>query len=314
MALLMHPVKTAVVVCTRYRPAQLFDTLRSVLQSGPAEKLVIVVDQSNYVEPAHFPASAEGSQVIWITSKTVGLSVARNIGVAEAVRRGSEFVAFTDDDCLVDAQWLVGFIDQFNLDPTIAMVFGSTRPAAFDSNRGVIPGYIVKQTRVYRGIAAKAHVEAMGACMAVRLRAMQCTGGFDEALGAGSTLRSAEENDLSARLLLAGYGVSETTQSEVVHFGFREMFEAHEMMMSYLLGSGAATAKMIRLGGLRALWPLAFMAQRWLLGQSAIKLHHLPSRYDRLRAFLRGAKIGFTTAIDPHSGCFLGIDDHINWR
>ena len=264
-----YQIKTAVVVCTRYRPRQLFDTLRSVIQSKPAEKLVIVVDQS----------------------------------------QEAAFVAFTDDDCLADDQWLIGFSEQFQLDPKIAMVFGSTRAAPFDSSLGVIPGYIIKQTCVYYGITAKAHVEAMGACMAVRLRTVQCAGGFDEALGAGSKLRSAEENDLSARLLLGGYGVAETTQSEVLHLGFREKLEAYEMMMSYLLGSGAATAKMICLGGLRALWPLAVMARRWLMGQSAIEFVHLPPRSDCLKAFLRGAKIGLITPINPHNSCFKRRDD-----
>lgn len=297
-------IKAAVVICTRNRPLQLFPTLRSVIQSIPTEKLVIVVDQSQGVEPTNFLASAEGSQIIWLASNTVGLSVARNIGAAEAARRGTDFVAFTDDDCMADHRWLLGFIQQFQSDSTVAMVFGSTRPAPFNANLGVIPGYIVKQTSVYRGIAAKANVEAMGACMAVRLSALQSTGGFDEALGAGSRLRSGEENDLSARLLLAGYGVSETTQSEVLHLGFREKGDAYKMMNSYLLGSGAATAKMIRLGGLRALWPLVVMARRWVMGRSALKIDHLPPRRDRLRAFLTGAQIGFTMAIDPRNGCF----------
>lgn len=300
-----HHIKSAVVVCTRHRPRRLVDTLQSIAQAKPAEKLVIVVDQSREAVPASVPESMACSQVIWIATETRGLSVARNIGVAEAARRGAEFVAFTDDDCVVDQQWMIGLIEHFELDPTIAMVFGSTRPGPHDSHLGVIPGYIVQRTAVYRGIAAKAHVEAMGACMAVRLQAVQAVGGFDEALGAGAPLRSAEEYDLSARLLIAGYGITETTQSEVLHGGFRHRGEASDMMTSYLLGSGAATAKMMRLGGMSALWPLAVMARRWVTGRTALEVDHLPPRFDRLRAFLQGAKVGFTTPIDPATGCFL---------
>lgn len=297
-------INAAVVVCTRDRPARLFDTLRSIALSVPAEKLIIVVDQSQDLAPSNFLESTEGCQVVWLASNTVGLSKARNIGVAEAARRGFEFVAFTDDDCLADHRWLLGLIEPFQKDATVAMVFGSTRPAPFDPDLGTIPGYIVEQTCVYHGIAAKSHLAAMGACMAIRLRALQAIGGFDEALGAGSELRSAEENDLSARLLLAGFGVSETTQSEVVHLGFRETLEAYEMVLSYMLGSGAATAKMLRLGRLHVLWPLAVTAIRWFMGRSAILVNKLPPRRDRLRAFLRGAKIGFTMKIDRHTGCF----------
>ncbi len=72
----------------------------------------------------------------------------------------------------------------------------------------------------------------------------------------------------------------------------------------YLRGSGAATAKLLRLGGLRAMGPLWLIGRRWLLGQSAVTMGYLPARRVRLHDFLRGVRHGWQQLLDLHTGRF----------
>ena len=203
-----------------------------------------------------------------------------------AAAAGASFVAYTDDDCTVSPAWLSGFAATFAMAGDVALVFGTTRAAGHDAESGMIPAYVVPRDAILRGLGAKHHAEGMGACMAVRNKALLDVGGFDDRLGAGTPLAAAEENDLSVRMLLAGYAVAETPDAEVIHHGFRDRSAAVSLQAGYMRGTGAATAKMVRLGGVSALRPLAAMGRR-------------------LRSFLEGAVDGWSSALDRRSGRFL---------
>ena len=77
-------------------------------------------------------------------------------------------------------------------------------------------------------------------------------------------------------------------------------------------GSGAAMAKLLRLGGVWSLPCFTVAASRWIRGASGVDLPSSPRRMLRLQAFLSGALYGLTTRIDRRSGRFLplcGPDD-----
>jgi hypothetical protein len=69
-----------------------------------------------------------------------------------------------------------------------------------------------------------------------------------------------------------------------------------------MYGLGAANAKMLRLGGVRALVPIGQLAWRWLVGSPVVDLNHRPPHLVRLRAFLRGAWFGMRTPLDRDTG------------
>ena len=304
----LRAIRFAVVVCSNQRTPGAKRAIESVLSACPKPDLIVIVDQAADATPDLLRVFDGLPGVIRIRDKGKGLSRARNIGTTAAEEAGATVVAYTDDDCTVEADWLAGFASAFGMADDVALVFGTTKAAPHDTEEGTIPAYGVPRNTIHRGVVAKPDIEGMGACMALRIDAWRWVGGFDERLGAGTPLASAEENDLSLRLLCAGFAVAETPASEVVHHGFRDRSAAPVLVAGYMRGSGAATAKMVRLGGAPAILACAAIGKRWLSGRSGIKIDHLPPRWIRLASFLEGMIAGFKMEIDPATGRFLPFE------
>jgi len=295
----------AVVICTRHRPPSAVDAVRSALASRPAASRVIVVDQAD-VDTTDPLAEFDGlPRFVRIRHSAVGLSRGRNVGTAAAAAAGATIVAYTDDDCVAQSSWLSGFDAAFASADDIAAVFGTVRAAAYDRTTGIIPAYEVREATVLRGLANKPRAEGIGACMAVRVDAWRQLDGFDDWLGAGTSLASGEDVDLIVRLLHAGFAVAETPDAEVIHYGARDWQSTRLLVAGYMRGIGAVNAKMIRLAGLGGFAPLATLGRRWLTGRPVVDLNHLPPRWFRLRRFLEGATTGWKLPIDRRSGRFL---------
>ena len=302
----------AVVICTRHRVPSTTDAVLSALASRPGPVAVIVIDQSAPGSDDLLAVCGNDSRFRCVRFAGHGLARARNMGMVAAEAAGATVVAFTDDDCVADPGWLGGFGRIFAAHPDVALAFGSTLVAPHDRTAGTIPGYVVRRTSLHRGIASKSEIEAMGACMAVRVGHWRRIGGFDDWFGAGADLASADENEFSIRMLWQGYSVAETTDAHVIHHGLRPRVEVGRLMAGYMRGSGAATAKMLRLVGLRGLLPLTKIGRRWVGGRSAVTVAFLPTRRARLAAFLRGMVVGLRAPLDRSTGRFkpsLGPED-----
>ena len=295
----------AVVICTRHRPPSVADTVRSVLASRPLPGKVIVVDQADAETPDPLAEFDELPRFIRIRHAAVGLSRGRNVGAAAAAAAGATIVAYTDDDCVAAPSWLSGFDAAFARAADVAAVFGAVQAAPYDRTTGMIPAYEVREAAVLRGLANKPRAEGIGACMAVRVDAWRQLDGFDDWLGAGTSLASGEDTDLIVRLLYAGFAVAETSAAEVIHHGFRDWQSTRQLVAGYMRGIGAVNAKMIRLAGIGGLAPLATLGRRWLHGRPVVDLNHRPPRWFRLRRFLEGATTGWKLPIDRRSGRFV---------
>jgi GT2 family glycosyltransferase len=297
--------QVAVIICTRHRPPMTRDVVLSALATRPPPSLIIIVDQADPGSPDPLSEFDGLSNVVRINHCGTGLSRARNLGAAAAEAAGAAIVAFTDDDCLIDPGWLAGFTSAFARADDIRLVFGTTMAARHDPEKGTIPAYVVLNESIHRGVAAKPRAEGMGACMALRVDTWRLLGGFDDRLGAGTPLASAEENDLSLRLLCAGFAVAETAAAQVTHHGFRGREAAALHMAGYMRGSGAATGKMLWLGGFAGIRALAAIGKRCLAGGSGIQMGHLPPLRIRLSNFLFGFVWGLKAKIDSDTGRFL---------
>lgn len=197
----------SVVVCTRDRPDDLARCLEALLQLDPAPLEIVVVDSA--------PTSAatlhvcDGLPVRYVLEPVVGAARARNRGVLET---SGDVIAFTDDDCVVDARWLAG-LGAHLADPRVAAVTGVVAPLEldtpaqwlFEAHGGLSRGF-APVTLDGAEVDAITSVGRIGvsANVAVRRSAFERVGLFAEWLGPGTPARAAEDYDLFCRLLDVG--------------------------------------------------------------------------------------------------------------
>lgn len=119
----------SVIICTRNRSASLARTLRSLVRAAahvhdPWE--LLIVDNGSTDDTSATVASFSGQlPVRRVPEPKAGLSNARNAGVRESQ---GEFVLWTDDDVLVDEQWLNAWFRAFRDHPGEALFGGRSEP------------------------------------------------------------------------------------------------------------------------------------------------------------------------------------------
>ena len=100
--LLPNPApKVSVIVCSYNGAATLDECLRSLIDLDYADFEMILVDDGSADQTPQIAAAFP--QVKYIRQENLGLSVARNVGAAQAT---SQIVAYTDCDCVADPTWL----------------------------------------------------------------------------------------------------------------------------------------------------------------------------------------------------------------
>jgi glycosyltransferase involved in cell wall biosynthesis len=208
----------SVVVCTMSRPRQLQASVDGLLaMSYPNFEVVVVDNNPDDVSSAELIAKAFGEtpQVHYIAEPQRGLSRARNRGVA--VARG-EIIAFTDDDIVVDREWLSELMRGFDTEGQVGCVTGLTLAAELESHSQWLfesygtfnHGY---RTRLYNLVEDSAPtilypytagIFGGGGNSAVRRTALAGGLHFDPRLGPGSHSFGAEDLDIFLDIILAG--------------------------------------------------------------------------------------------------------------
>ncbi len=110
----------SIVVATRDRPGPLAECLRALAAlERPGDLEVVVVDDggSEPIERA-LEAAADGLAVRVVRIEPAGPAAARNAGAAAAV---GELLAFTDDDCAPEPEWLAALAARHAADPGAAV-------------------------------------------------------------------------------------------------------------------------------------------------------------------------------------------------
>ena len=296
-----EPVVT-VIVCTRNPGVRIRQTVSSILASTEPRFVLLVVDQSDDDQvPRALGELLADQRVRHLTCAARGLSAARNVGAEAAT---TDWLAFTDDDCVVTTAWLAEIVAPLAGDERIAVVFGTVRPAPYDPALGFLPNYSRREPLLARSIFDKHEVEGIGASMAVRRSAWVALNGFDPMLGAGGPMHSAEETDFVMRALLSGYFASETPGAAVIHSGFRTWPEAPRVLGQYLHGIGASLAKLARLGHWQVAVVAARLAVRWMVARPVVDMGAEAHRRARLLGFLAGVRAGLSAPLDRQRGLF----------
>jgi glycosyltransferase involved in cell wall biosynthesis len=251
----------AIAVCTRNRPGDLIECIRSIL-AIPGDFELLVVDQSDVPTPIDaIPEFSGDRRLRYHASMSRGLSRARN----EALRATqAEVLAFTDDDCRVSPLWIRSFSQLFASEPDLALAYGRVTAPEHLWKVGFIATFEIQGSVRYKGrLPEPLEPWGIGANMVLRRRVVMDLGGFDPFLGAGTPMYGGEELDLTMRAIGAGHAVVCTGDFEVTHLGVRPHAIARAQYRNYAIGAGAAYGKNMRLGtpGVRALFSRTMLQQ-----------------------------------------------------
>ena len=224
----------SVVIPTKDRPQDLLDAVRSILAADALPAEIVVADQSSG-ERAQLPP-AGGVDVVHLELESVGVSRARNEGIAAA---SHDVLVFTDDDVLVERDWLARLVDPLLAAEPRTATTGGVHAASDD---GHSPSRTHRtQPEVFTGRPFCDPLFSNN--MALRRQAFEEVGGFDERFGAGAPFSNAEDNDLGYRLLEAGYEIVFVPEAILYHRGARRGRALARLDFSYGRGQGAFYAK-----------------------------------------------------------------------
>jgi GT2 family glycosyltransferase len=265
----------SVIVCTRDRPRQLSSCLDSMAMLNTPPREVIVVDNA---------PSDQGTRelcrdypVRYVLEETPGLARARNRGIVES---RAEVVAFTDDDCVVEPDWLDGLSDPFD-DPLIMALTGYAGPLELETpaqyhfeTHGGFQRF--PERRLFDGASTSpmlvAGAAGAGANVLFRRKVFDEVGLFAEDLGPGTPARNGEEKYAFYRIAEAGYRILFDPARIVWHRHRAERESLRRTLFGYTTGEFAYTTRCLvghgELGTLKIWrwWPrhLAGDLWRWL--------------------------------------------------
>lgn len=253
-----------IAICTRNRAAALGETLNSIDALVPPDGWEVelrVVDNGStdntaavlaeFARCAHLPVHLS-------LENRPGLSAARNCALRAMT---ADVVAFTDDDCFPQADWLQSIAAHFSRPGAEAVLSGRVElynpadlPVTINTSR--IPLTITQPTMNLTSL--------MGCNMVLSRTAIERIGEFDESFGAGGRFVSAEDTDYLYRALVAGFAMRYSPDLVVFHnHGRRAPEEREKLMRGYAIGRGAMYYKFWKLGD-----RLALRSMYWDLRQS----------------------------------------------
>jgi GT2 family glycosyltransferase len=267
--------RVSVVVCTHDR----VDKLASCLAGLAAQTLdsshfnVVVIDDCSIDAPDRV-AEHYKARVIR-NAHSLGPAASRNIGSKATT---APIIAFTDDDCVPDPDWLGQLIDAF-VEPDVLAVGGQIRPLrtdrlllryyeacnplAHNPHREAHAGGLVERFAAYLRTSFRLGsldpsqedlLTIASANLAIRRSEFEALGGFDERFGLGG-----EDDDLSLRLrkLRPAGRLRYVPQAVVAHDYDPSLRDGLRRNRTY--GRAAAIGYLKGEGRLPAIYPFPFL-------------------------------------------------------
>jgi GT2 family glycosyltransferase len=240
------------------------EILRECLESiergtvWPAQ--VIVVDQGRRPEVGELldTMKSRSFDTLWVPSLQTGRAAGVNRGIERAVTR---FVAVTDDDCIVQADWLERVAVRLRERPD-AIVTGRVEAGDTDTVLFVMTD---QQASVQLRPGLRFD-RLIGANMAIATDVINRLGGLDE----DGCLRTAEDGEFAYRALRQGVPIVYAPDIVVTHLGWRDEHQRSAQYASYARSQGGFYGKYLRRGdwfiALRIGVHLLRSLRRWSIG------------------------------------------------
>jgi glycosyltransferase involved in cell wall biosynthesis len=228
----------SLVVCTRNRLGKLrqcLDALSRISFRQPWQ-LIVVDNGSTDGTADHLPiavAAVQAANIKILAEPRRGVARARNVGWRAAA---AEIIAFIDDDCYATPSFLDDVLTAFS--PDVAAIGG--RVLLHDP--ADLPMTIQESTErhVFEPSSFLRTGLIHGANSSFRRSALEAIGGFDERLGPGSWVASAEDVDALASVIWSGMRVAYDPRPTIYHaHGRRTASDLAALYRHYDSGRGA---------------------------------------------------------------------------
>jgi glycosyltransferase involved in cell wall biosynthesis len=237
----------SLVICTRDRPEQLAQCLRSLQALSQQPDEIVVVDNA--------PSSDATRQVVaqmpgvrYVLEPRPGLDIARNTGVRHS---SSDLIAFTDDDVVIHPDWIAQVRQSFE-DPQVMAVTGLVLAAEIATeaqwifecywsfNQGYRPITFDSQFfQQWQGRGVPVWKMGAGANMAFRRKIFDLIGDFDERLDVGAAGCSGD-SEFWYRVLAEGWTCRYEPRAVIYHYHRQELSGLKRQMFYYMRGHVAA--------------------------------------------------------------------------
>jgi glycosyltransferase involved in cell wall biosynthesis len=275
------------VLCT-YNRARLLEQALAHLDAAAgranASVEIIVIDNNSRDDTKTVVAAASRISLVpvrYVIETQQGLSFARNRGIQES--KGT-VIAFTDDDCIVDPNWISTLWREFVASPDVAVVGGRVDLYS-PEDKPVSIRSLTKRVRYTD--AGQIYGLIIGCNLAVRRETVTLIGRFDPALG-GTKGVTADDIEFVYRAMQRGMGVLYTPEPRVFHnHGRRIPEDLKALARSYTRGRGAFFCKYI-LKGDRTILRHAWWEMRARLKAGPPEASELSGR-ESLQALAAGA-------------------------
>jgi GT2 family glycosyltransferase len=221
-----------VVIATMDRPEMLRRCLESVLRSRYPSFDLLVVENHATSTAGRDVVEAFGPRVRWVREERPGLANAHNRALQEPT---GPILAFTDDDVVVDEEWIAHLVDGFTEGDDVGCVTGLIFPLELETpsqdlverSVGFDKGYSRQVFRAAdrgrgRLFPYAAGAFGSGANMAFRVDVLRAIGGFDPSLGTGTPALGGDDLAAFFDVVAAGYTLVYEPAAVIFHAHRRE--------------------------------------------------------------------------------------------
>lgn len=249
------PPTLSIAICTKDRPLRLRRLLESLVgvrhSSGFASVEILVVDNASF-DAGTRTVVESFPDLRYVFEPRTGLDFARNAALRAAT---GDWLAYLDDDVVVDRHWLAGLFEAWRDCPTAGGFTGLVLPFRLDTEAQI---YFEENGGFGRGFARIDHRAAklgnplhpvgagiVGAgCNMCFVRALLLElGGFDEALDTGAPLPGGGDLDIFYRVLRAGRHIVYEPRYAVYHEHRETLAQLRRQYWSWGLGFMAFIVK-----------------------------------------------------------------------
>lgn len=224
-------LRATVIVCTRNRAGSISETLEALAALNYSDFEILVVDSSSGGEKERTAELAKKHGAKYVAEPRPGLSLARNTGIAAA---SGEVIAFTDDDCVPEPDWLALKLKNYS-DPAVWACTGRVvqqhtggasdlfeevagqdlgpdkrvfTPADVSGGLGFLVSNVGKVfAKHMKSSAPVPFGMGHGSSLSFRKSVFAGGGGFDVRFGGGAPLKGCDDIEMLYRVLKGGHAV-----------------------------------------------------------------------------------------------------------